>query len=240
MDSRLLCPHAGFSNARKKSENVSFRRSNGSDSRTRASPEFDKGSASQDIRHHFQSQVELRKVLEVAGEKSGWGKRKPGGGWGLGIAAHRSFNTYVASVVEVQVDAQGTLRIPRVEQVVDAGTYINPDRVRSQMEGSAVMAAGLAAFAVTPWFPLALAFLAAAGFGYLTSNTAATSRLQLGVPEEERGRVMALWAVAFLGVRPLASIVDGAVAGAFGVRVATVVLALPALAGAVFAARTAR
>jgi len=86
----------------------------------------------------------LRRVLEVAGEKSGWGKKKPGGGWGLGIAAHRSFNTYVASVVEVQVDARGNLRIPRVDQVVDAGTIINPDRVRSQMEGAAVMAAGMA------------------------------------------------------------------------------------------------
>ena len=49
----------------------------------------------------------LRRVLEVAGERSGWGKRKPGNGWGMGIAAHRSFNTYVASVVEVEVDAQG-------------------------------------------------------------------------------------------------------------------------------------
>ncbi len=86
----------------------------------------------------------LRKVLEVAGEKSGWGKRKSGGGWGMGIATHRSFNTYVASVVEVQVDAQGGLKIPRIDQVVDLGTFINPDRIRSQMEGAAVMAAGLA------------------------------------------------------------------------------------------------
>jgi isoquinoline 1-oxidoreductase beta subunit len=86
----------------------------------------------------------LRRVLEVAGEKSGWGKRKAGGGWGLGIAAHRSFNTYVASVVEVEVDGRGAVKIPRVDQVVDAGTFINPDRVRSQFEGAAVMAAGLA------------------------------------------------------------------------------------------------
>ena len=86
----------------------------------------------------------LRRVLEVAGEKSNWGKRKPGNGWGIGIAAHRSFNTYVASVVEVEVDAQGRVRIPRIDQVADAGTYINPDRVRSQFEGAAVMGAGLA------------------------------------------------------------------------------------------------
>jgi isoquinoline 1-oxidoreductase subunit beta len=86
----------------------------------------------------------LRRVLEIAGEKSGWGRKKSGGGWGLGIAAHRSFNTYVASVVEVQVDARGAIQVPRIEQVVDAGVIVNPDRVRAQMEGSAVMAVGLA------------------------------------------------------------------------------------------------
>ncbi|HLG57817.1 MAG TPA: molybdopterin cofactor-binding domain-containing protein [Vicinamibacterales bacterium] len=86
----------------------------------------------------------LRKVLEIAGEKSGWGKKKPGNGWGLGIAAHRSFNTYVASVVEVEVDARGQVKVPRIEQVVDAGVIVNPDRVRSQMEGAAVMGIGLA------------------------------------------------------------------------------------------------
>jgi isoquinoline 1-oxidoreductase beta subunit len=85
----------------------------------------------------------LRRVLEVAGEKSAWRKRKPGGGWGLGIAAHRSFNAYVASVVEVEVDSRGNVRIPRVDQVVDAGIIISPDRARSQMEGAVVMAAGL-------------------------------------------------------------------------------------------------
>jgi isoquinoline 1-oxidoreductase beta subunit len=88
----------------------------------------------------------LRKVLEVAGEKSNWGKKKTGNGWGIGIAAHRSFNTYVASVVEVEVDAQGRVRIPRIDQVADPGVVINPDRVRSQLEGAAVMGAGLAMF----------------------------------------------------------------------------------------------
>jgi len=88
----------------------------------------------------------LRRVLEVAGEKSNWGKKKPGNGWGIGIAAHRSFNTYVASVVEVEVDSQGRVRIPRIDQVADPGVVINPDRVRAQLEGGAVMGAGLAMF----------------------------------------------------------------------------------------------
>ena len=83
-------------------------------------------------------------MLEVAGEKSGWAKAKSGNGKGFGIAAHRSFNTYVASVVQVEIDSRGQLKVPRIDQVVDAGVIINPDRVRSQMEGAAVMAVGLA------------------------------------------------------------------------------------------------
>ncbi len=84
-------------------------------------------------------------MLEVAGEKSGWGKRKPGNGWGLGIAAHRSFNTYVASVVEVEVDGRGDVRGPaRSSRSSTPASIVNPDRVRSQMEGAAVMAVGLA------------------------------------------------------------------------------------------------
>jgi MFS family permease len=102
----------------------------------------------------------------------------------------------------------------------------------------AAMAAGMVAFAVVPWLPVAFAFLALAGFGYLMSNTSATARLQLSVEEHERGRIMALWSIAFLGIRPLASLVDGAIADTAGVRVATAAMALPALAGAVAAAWT--
>ncbi len=86
----------------------------------------------------------LRHVLEVAAEKSGWSKRPRTKGRGMGIVAARSFTSYIASVVEVEVDGQGRVRIPRVTQVIDAGTVINPDRVRSQLEGAAVMGVGLA------------------------------------------------------------------------------------------------
>jgi MFS family permease len=96
----------------------------------------------------------------------------------------------------------------------------------------ALLGGGLTAFALSPTLWLGFPFLALAGFGYLASNTAATSRLQLEVAESQRGRIMALWGIAFLGLRPFASLVDGALAGAFGVRAAAVVLALPALAAA--------
>jgi MFS family permease len=99
-----------------------------------------------------------------------------------------------------------------------------------------LMAAGMAAFALVQWLPLAFVFLAVAGFGYLVSNTSATARIQLAVDEHERGRIMALWSIAFLGIRPLASLVDGAIAEAAGVRVAAAAMAVPALAGAIAAA----
>jgi hypothetical protein len=99
-----------------------------------------------------------------------------------------------------------------------------------------LLGTGIVAFSLTPWLPVGLGFLAVAGFGYLASNTSATSRLQLEVAEHQRGRIMALWSVAFLGLRPVASLADGAIAGAFGVRTAGVVLAVPALAiaGAIY------
>ena len=100
------------------------------------------------------------------------------------------------------------------------------------------LGAGILLFSIGPWLPLGLVFLAVAGFGYLGSNTAATTRLALGVAPSQRGRIMALWSIAFLGLRPAASLTDGALAGAFGVRVAGAVLAVPALVGAAVALRT--
>ena len=80
----------------------------------------------------------LRRVTEMVAEKSGWGKRKHSKGSGVGIAAHKSFLTYVATVVEVEVDDQGQVRIPRVDTVLDAGLVVNPEATRAQFEGAAV------------------------------------------------------------------------------------------------------
>ncbi|HKN36873.1 MAG TPA: molybdopterin cofactor-binding domain-containing protein [Terriglobales bacterium] len=86
----------------------------------------------------------LRRVLEMVAEKSDWGKRKLGKGAGVGIAAHRSFLTYVATVVEVEVNDQGEIKIPRVDTVVDAGLVVNPEVVRAQFEGAAVFGTSVA------------------------------------------------------------------------------------------------
>ncbi len=86
----------------------------------------------------------LRNVIELVAERSGWAKKKPGKGRAMGIAAHRSFMTYVAAVVEVEVDDRGRIRIPRVDYAIDAGRVINPDRVKAQFEGAAVFGASIA------------------------------------------------------------------------------------------------
>ena len=80
----------------------------------------------------------LRNVIEVVADKSGWVKKKSGKGHGFGIAAHRSFLTYVATVVEVEVGDDGEIHIPRVDTAVDAGLVVNPEITRAQFEGAAV------------------------------------------------------------------------------------------------------
>ncbi len=86
----------------------------------------------------------LRHVAEVVAEKANWGKTKSGKGRGMGIALHRSFFTYVATVVEVEVDDQGAITIPHVYTALDAGIVANPEMVRSQFEGAAVFGTSIA------------------------------------------------------------------------------------------------
>lgn len=79
-------------------------------------------------------------VLKLAAEKAGWGTPlKPGKAGerrGRGIAVHESFNSYVAHVAEVTIGKDGSIRVNRVVSAVDCGTPINPDNIRSQVEGA--------------------------------------------------------------------------------------------------------
>lgn len=79
-------------------------------------------------------------VLRLAVEKAGWDKPlaagKPGTRRGRGVAVHESFHSYVAEVAEVTVAADGTLKVDRVVCAVDCGVAVNPDNVRSQVEGA--------------------------------------------------------------------------------------------------------
>jgi isoquinoline 1-oxidoreductase beta subunit len=84
----------------------------------------------------------LRRVVEAAASGIGWGRAMPQGS-GLGIAGHYSFVSYVAVAAEVRVEGSRLL-IPRVDIAVDCGPHVNPERIRSQMEGAVIMGAGLA------------------------------------------------------------------------------------------------
>ena len=79
----------------------------------------------------------LRGVVELAADKAGWGKSLPDGE-ALGIAVHRSFVSYIAAVVHAKVE-NGRVRVPEVHVAVDCGYMVNPERVRSQIQGACVM-----------------------------------------------------------------------------------------------------
>ncbi len=81
----------------------------------------------------------LRGVVELAAAKAGWGRSLPKGE-GLGIAAHRSFVSYIATVVRVKLMPDGTVRVPEAHVAIDCGFVANPERVRSQMQGACVFA----------------------------------------------------------------------------------------------------
>lgn len=104
--------------------------------------------------------------------------------------------------------------------------------------GLVLLALGLAPLAVTPTVATSAATLGLAGTGMALALTGFTTAVQQRVPDALRGRVMAIWAVAFLGSRPLAAMLSGAVAEVSSEEVALAVAAALILVGA-FASRPA-
>jgi isoquinoline 1-oxidoreductase beta subunit len=78
----------------------------------------------------------FKAVLKLAAEKCNWG-RPLAKGEGRGIAAHYSFDTYVANAAEVAV-VNGQVKVKRVVSAVDVGIPINPDGIRAQVESAIV------------------------------------------------------------------------------------------------------
>jgi isoquinoline 1-oxidoreductase beta subunit len=103
-----------------------------------------------DVFNYSESPVEypidtgrMRAVVEAASRGARWGRRLPKG-HGLGLAFSYSFVSYAATVVEVAVDAKGELRVVAVDMALDCGPQVNPERIRAQMEGAAIMGLSLA------------------------------------------------------------------------------------------------
>lgn len=76
----------------------------------------------------------LRAALDLVAEKSDWGKPLPAR-VGRGISVSPAFASYLATVVEAEVDASGEVRVRRVTAAIDTGIAINPDTIEAQLQG---------------------------------------------------------------------------------------------------------
>ncbi|MBN9554447.1 MAG: xanthine dehydrogenase family protein molybdopterin-binding subunit [Alphaproteobacteria bacterium] len=86
---------------------------------------------------HLTKNPRLKAVVERAARESDWGKPLPAR-HGRGICAQRAFGTYMATVAEVSVESDGTVRVRRMTSVVDAGRVVNPDTLASQVQGGLI------------------------------------------------------------------------------------------------------
>lgn len=96
--------------------------------------------------------------------------------------------------------------------------------------GLATLGVGMMVVATSPLTWIAVTALVVSGFGFLMAITILTADIYGRVPDEMRGRILAMWGVAFLGSRPLAGLVDGAIADLLSTRLAVAFAASVALA----------
>src|SRR4029453_10469707 len=73
-------------------------------------------------------------VLSLAAEKSGWGRPLPSR-HGRGISVQFAFGSYLSQVAEVEVAADGSVKVKRIVCAVDCGMYVNPDTIEAQVQG---------------------------------------------------------------------------------------------------------
>ena len=113
------------------------------------------------------------------------------------------------------------------------GGLISAARPRPRARALCLAAVGwgiaILAAAAAPSLALELAALVFVGYGSITFNSLAKTTLQLAAKPEMRGRVMALWALAWLGSTPIGGPIVGWIGQAVGPRWALVIGGLPTL-----------
>lgn len=101
------------------------------------------------------------------------------------------------------------------------------------MAGSLLFPLALLFFAFSRSFPLSLGCLALVGFAFVTQNATGNTLVQTIVPDELRGRVMAVYSLMFFGTAPFGSLQAGTLAQAFGPTAGVAVGAAISLAFAI-------
>jgi len=79
----------------------------------------------------------LKTALKLVAEKSGWGSPLPTR-VGRGVCAQPSFGSFIATVVEAEVDDMGDVHLRRVTCAVDTGIAVNPDTIMAQLQGGLI------------------------------------------------------------------------------------------------------
>jgi len=83
-------------------------------------------------------------VLRLAAEKIGWSQPRPKNRF-VGIAGHMFFcDSYAAHAIEIELVAPKKFRLIKIVASIDCGIVVNPDGLRSQMEGGTVFGLGQA------------------------------------------------------------------------------------------------
>lgn len=73
-------------------------------------------------------------VLSLAAEKAGWGSSLPAR-HGRGISVQFAYGSYTSQVAEVEVAADGSVKVKRIVCAIDCGMHVNPDTIEAQVQG---------------------------------------------------------------------------------------------------------
>jgi isoquinoline 1-oxidoreductase subunit beta len=79
----------------------------------------------------------LKASLKLVAEKSGWGSPLPVR-VGRGVSVQPSFGSFIATVVEAEVDDAGAVHLRRITCAVDTGIAVNPDTIIAQLQGGLI------------------------------------------------------------------------------------------------------
>ncbi len=115
-----------------------------------ASQNAEYGNYGEEITRYPIDTARLKSVVQRAATMSNWDKAVKQGRF-MGIAVHRSFVSYVATVVEVSKNKSGKIKLENIWMACDCGTIVNLDRVKSQMEGAAIFGISIAFYGKVTW-----------------------------------------------------------------------------------------